>query len=71
MSNDDAFLSEDSAYDPSAVEAAWYDWWVAQGYFQPEYNSDPNAEKFVIVIPPPNVTGELYLASLNPNKASD
>lgn len=62
MSNDDAFLHEDSAYDPSVVEAAWYDWWEAQGYFKPEYNTDPHAEKFVIVIPPPNVTGALYLA---------
>lgn len=26
-----------SAYNPTAVESAWNDWWVAQGYFQPRY----------------------------------
>jgi valyl-tRNA synthetase len=64
VSNDEAFLGEDSAYDPSAVEAAWYDWWTAQGYFTPEYCTDPHAEKFVIVIPPPNVTGAHFVAKL-------
>ena len=24
-------------YSPSYVEAAWYDWWVEQGFFKPEY----------------------------------
>jgi valyl-tRNA synthetase len=26
-----------SAYNPIAVEAAWYDWWQAEGFFQPRY----------------------------------
>jgi isoleucyl-tRNA synthetase len=47
---------------PSAVEAAWQDWWEASGF----YGCDPaaipvNAEKFVMVMPPPNVTGSLHL----------
>lgn len=25
------------AYSPVYVESAWYDWWVEQGYFKPEY----------------------------------
>jgi hypothetical protein len=25
------------AYSPQYVEAAWYDWWVKQGYFKPEH----------------------------------
>jgi len=52
------------AYDPEAVEAAWQDWWEASGF----YKGDPAAamgrpedEKFVMVIPPPNVTGSLHL----------
>ena len=52
------------AYHPQAVEAAWQDWWEASGY----YSCDPAAaaekpadEKFVMVIPPPNVTGSLHL----------
>ena len=39
------------------VESGWYDWWEAQGYFKP---SDAK-EKFVMVIPPPNVTGSLHI----------
>jgi valyl-tRNA synthetase len=52
------------AYHPAAVEAAWQDWWEASGY----YSCDPafaagksDKEKFVMVIPPPNVTGSLHL----------
>lgn len=47
------------AYHPPAVEAAWDAWWEKQGLFQPEMDSD--REKFVLVIPPPNVTGTLHL----------
>jgi hypothetical protein len=32
-------------YNPSAVEAAWYEWWEASGFFRPEYCKNPNAEK--------------------------
>jgi len=48
-------------YDPSMVEAAWYDWWVKKGFFKPEFFNDETREKFVIVIPPPNVTGSLHI----------
>jgi valyl-tRNA synthetase len=47
-----------NAYNPIAVESAWYAWWEKKGFFKP----DPNAkETFVIPIPPPNVTGSLHL----------
>jgi tRNA synthetases class I (I, L, M and V) len=59
-----SMLNMDDGYHPSAVEAAWQDWWEASGY----YTCDPAAaasksseEKFVMVIPPPNVTGSLHL----------
>ncbi|RWS03229.1 valine--tRNA ligase-like protein, partial [Dinothrombium tinctorium] len=54
------------SYSPQYVEAAWYQWWHKSGFFKPEYNSadilaeNPNG-KFVMVIPPPNVTGSLHL----------
>ena len=48
------------AYDPQAVEIALYDWWESQGYFKPEI-ADPEAQPFVISMPPPNVTGELHM----------
>ncbi len=49
-------------YDPEAVETVLYDWWEGQGYFKPEF-APPQAEPFVISMPPPNVTAELHLGS--------
>jgi valyl-tRNA synthetase len=46
------------AYDPRETEQRLYDWWESKGYFTPKI--DPNKKPFVIVIPPPNVTGELH-----------
>ncbi len=46
-------------YEPRAVESAWYDWWLKMGFFTA--NNTDTREKFVIVIPPPNVTGSLHL----------
>ncbi|XP_075692509.1 valine--tRNA ligase, mitochondrial [Rhinoderma darwinii] len=53
-----------ASYSPRYVEAAWYSWWVKQGFFKPEYQSHlPHArpEFFSLCIPPPNVTGSLHL----------
>ena len=54
------------SYSPAYVEAAWYAWWKQSGFFKPEINCpDLTKEnplgKFVMVIPPPNVTGSLHL----------
>ncbi|MEP7200231.1 MAG: valine--tRNA ligase, partial [Chloroflexota bacterium] len=49
------------AYDFQSTEQRLYDWWWQNGWFKPEAAADPNAEPFVISIPPPNVTGELHL----------
>ncbi|KAL7575005.1 hypothetical protein ACA910_010822 [Epithemia clementina (nom. ined.)] len=51
-------------YHPTAVEAAWQDWWEARGFYScdPAFAATkPKEEKFVMVIPPPNVTGSLHL----------
>ncbi len=47
------------AYDPTQVEARWYDWWDSHGHFSPD--SRPEAEPYTIIMPPPNVTGELHM----------
>ena len=47
------------AYDPSAVEGRIYDFWEKRGYFTPEI--DRSREPFVVIMPPPNVTGELHV----------
>ncbi|MBM3944496.1 MAG: valine--tRNA ligase, partial [SAR202 cluster bacterium] len=47
------------AYDPKATEQRIYGQWMREGYFTPTI--DPGKKPFVIVMPPPNVTGELHL----------
>jgi len=52
------------AYIPSVVESAWYDWWEAEGFHEPEFKPDGSVKDkgyFVISIPPPNVTGALHI----------
>lgn len=49
------------AYDPKEAEKDHYRRWEASGFFAPEINQDPNAPKYSIVIPPPNVTGSLHM----------
>jgi valyl-tRNA synthetase len=46
------------AFDPKLVEEALYDRWLQSGAFTPTI--DPARAPFTIVIPPPNVTGELH-----------
>ncbi len=47
------------AYDPAAVERRIYQGWLDNGYFHAK--RDPSREPYVIIMPPPNVTGELHL----------
>ncbi len=47
------------AYDPKATEKRIYDSWVEGGYFTPEI--DHSKKPFTIIMPPPNVTGELHI----------
>jgi valyl-tRNA synthetase len=56
-------------YNPVAVEAAWYEWWEKSGFFKP--SRPESANKFVIVIPPPNVTGSLHLGHALTNSVQD
>ena len=45
------------AYEPLEVEEPLYAWWEEQGFFRPSGHGTP----FTIIMPPPNVTGELHL----------
>ena len=47
------------AYEPKNVEEKLYEFWEKQGYFTPEI--DRSKKPFVIIMPPPNVTGELHV----------
>ncbi len=46
-------------YDPKAVEEKLYNFWNGSGFFHAEV--DPDKKPFTIVIPPPNVTGQLHM----------
>ncbi len=46
-------------FDYLEAEPRLYRWWEENGWFKPEV-AGPDAEPFVIAIPPPNVTGELH-----------
>lgn len=46
-------------YNPSAVEKSWYSWWEASDFFTADASS--SKPSFVIVLPPPNVTGALHI----------
>jgi valyl-tRNA synthetase len=47
------------AYNPAQVEQRLYQSWISRNLFAPR--EDPERQPFVIIQPPPNVTGELHL----------
>ena len=46
-------------YDPKLVESQIYDMWLENDCFKAEPN--PDKKPFSIVMPPPNVTGQLHM----------
>jgi len=46
-------------YEPQQVESEIYKMWEKKGFFKPADNQD--AKSFTIVMPPPNVTGQLHM----------
>jgi len=49
------------AYNPKIVEDKIYQLWEKSGFFNPDKTLNKKKESFCIVIPPPNVTGELHI----------
>jgi len=49
----------EKVYNPQAVEGRIYDFWMEGGYFRAE--ADPKKIPYTIVIPPPNITGQLHM----------
>jgi len=52
-------MNLDSRYDPHQHEAEVYGAWLAGEAFTPP--AEPSGERYVIMIPPPNVTGVLHM----------
>jgi valyl-tRNA synthetase len=49
----------EKTFDPASFEQRWYSVWEKDGRFQP--GGPPGGKRFVMVIPPPNVTGRLHI----------
>lgn len=56
-------------YDPAITEDKWYQHWEEQGYFHQDV--DEQRRPFCIVIPPPNVTGQLHMGHAWDNTLQD
>jgi valyl-tRNA synthetase len=59
----------EKTFDPRTVEPRLYARWEESGAFKP--SDDPNAEPFAIVIPPPNITGQLHIGHALNNTLQD
>ncbi|KRZ89499.1 Valine--tRNA ligase, mitochondrial [Trichinella sp. T8] len=48
-----------AAYDAKFVESCWYDFWLANDFF----NKSPTSRRrpYIFCLPPPNITGDLHL----------
>jgi valyl-tRNA synthetase len=65
------------AYDPTAIEDHWAEYWVREKLFaQPTPGTSPENEgldgqSFTILLPPPNVTGNLHMGHMFEHTESD
>ena len=57
------------AYEFAEVESHWYKYWEEQGFFHADEKSPK--PPFSIVIPPPNVTGQLHMGHALNNTLQD
>ncbi|MBQ9468821.1 MAG: valine--tRNA ligase [Clostridia bacterium] len=58
----------EKTYDPSQIEDRLYAEWTARGYFAP---NRPGKPTYTIVIPPPNITGQLHMGHALDNTLQD
>jgi len=59
----------EKTYSPADIEAKWYEHWETSGAFKCGQRKD--AEPYVIVMPPPNVTGSLHMGHALDNSLQD
>ncbi|MEL7602070.1 MAG: valine--tRNA ligase [Bacillota bacterium] len=62
-------MDMNKTYDHSAVEQRLYDHWEQSGYFHAAPN--PDKKPYCIVIPPPNITGQLHMGHALDNTLQD
>ncbi len=56
-------------YDPREIEPRLYEKWESQGYFHAKVN--PEKKAYSIVMPPPNITGQLHMGHAMDNALQD
>ncbi len=56
-------------YDPKNVEDRIYDFWLKGNYFHAK--NEPDKKPYTIVIPPPNITGQLHMGHALDNTLQD
>ena len=56
-------------YEPLQFENRIYQWWEKAGYFTPKINRDK--KPFTILMPPPNITGQLHMGHALDNAVQD
>ena len=56
-------------YDPKAIEDRIYGTWLEKKYFHAE--PDPDKKPFTVIMPPPNITGQLHLGHALNNTLQD
>ena len=56
-------------YNPADIEQRTYDKWIAKKYFHAEVDRDK--KPFTIVMPPPNITGQLHMGHALDNTMQD
>ena len=59
----------DKVYDPKQVEDRTYQFWQEKKYFHADANS--KKKPYTIVIPPPNITGQLHMGHALDNTLQD
>ena len=59
----------EKTYNPSAIEEKLYQKWLDNKYFHAEVNKDK--KPFTIVMPPPNITGQLHMGHALDNSMQD
>ena len=59
----------EKTYDPKDIEERLYEKWVSKNYFHASVN--PDRKPYTIVIPPPNITGQLHMGHALDNTLQD
>ena len=54
----------EKVYEPQRFEPRWADWWIDRAFYTPPAGKLPGREMFSLVIPPPNVTGNLHIGHM-------